>query len=59
MTTPTSTQEVVHRLDDETMQRLIVGVADHLQYAATSKAVAQQHRFNCYLNELCSTGLKW
>jgi len=42
MTTPTiSTQEVVLRLDDETMQRLIIGVADHLRYDATSEPAAQ------------------
>ena len=39
---PKSTQEVVLRLDDETMQRLIVGVAGHLRDATTSQSLSQQ-----------------
>jgi len=37
----TSTQEVVLRLGNKTMQRLIVGMADHLQYTVTSEPAAQ------------------
>jgi len=39
---PKSTQEVVLRLYDETMQRLIVGVTDHLRDASTSQSLSQQ-----------------
>ena len=38
----TTTQEVVLRLDDETMQRLIVGIADHLRDATFSQSTSQQ-----------------
>ena len=45
MTPPTSTQEVVLCLDDETMQTLIVGVADHLQDASSSEPSSQHYTF--------------
>ena len=41
MATPASSQEVVLRLDDETMQRLIVGVADHLRDATANQLLTQ------------------
>ena len=42
MVTLTSTQEVVLRLDDETMQRLIVGVADHQDATASQSLIQPQ-----------------
>ena len=41
MATPTSTQEVVLRPDDETMQRIIVGVVDHLRDATATHSLTQ------------------